>query len=142
MDFNEVKKLIKILEENKLKKIMIKKGDEEILLEKEDSYSPPPPPPMHHHHENIHPEKKALIEKEKGVFVTSPMVGTFYIRPAPDQPPFIKVGDIVDEDTVVCIVEAMKVMNEVKAGVKGKIVEIYLQDSHPVEYGSKLFRIE
>ncbi|MBI3900892.1 MAG: acetyl-CoA carboxylase biotin carboxyl carrier protein, partial [Chlamydiia bacterium] len=62
--------------------------------------------------------------------------------PAPDQPPFVKVGDQVDSDTVVCIVEAMKVMNEVKSGVTGKVVEILAHNGQPVEFGTHLFRIQ
>lgn len=80
-------------------------------------------------------------EKIEGKFITSPMVGTFYTTPSPDDPTFVKVGDRVEENTVVCIVEAMKVMNEVKAGVSGVIAEICLDNSHPVEFGTKLFRI-
>lgn len=76
-----------------------------------------------------------------GTFVTSPMVGTYYTTPSPDDPPFIKVGDKVEKHTVVCIIEAMKVMNEVKAGVSGTISEILVENGHPVEFGTKLFRI-
>jgi len=76
-----------------------------------------------------------------GNFVTSPMVGTFYLTPAPDEPSFIKVGDKVEKDTVVCIIEAMKVMNEVKAGISGTVVEILVENGHPVEFGTKLFRV-
>ena len=78
----------------------------------------------------------------KGKYITSPMVGTFYSSPSPEDPPFVKVGDVVDEESVVCIVEAMKVMNEVKAGVKGTVVEILMEDSNLVEFGSKIFRVE
>lgn len=74
--------------------------------------------------------------------IKSPMVGTFYASSSPDHPPFVKIGDVVTEDTVVCIIEAMKVMNEVKAGKSGKIVEIYIENAHPVEFGTKLFKIE
>ena len=83
----------------------------------------------------------AKAEAVEGKFITSPMVGTFYRTPSPEDPPFVKVGDKVDENTVVCIVEAMKVMNEVKAGVSGVVAEICLDNGHPVEFGSKLFRI-
>ena len=79
--------------------------------------------------------------EEKGNFVTSPMVGTFYSSPAPDAPPFAKVGDKIDKNTVVCIIEAMKVMNEVKANVSGTVAEILVDSAHPVEFGTKLFRI-
>ena len=70
------------------------------------------------------------------------MVGTFYSTPSPDQPPYVKIGDYVSEDTVVCITEAMKVMNEVKAGVSGTVVEVLVDSSDPVQFGTKLFRIE
>lgn len=77
-----------------------------------------------------------------GESVTSPMVGTFYRGPNPDSPPFIKEGDMVTKDTVVCIIEAMKVMNEVKAGVQGKVTKVLIEDGQPVEFGSKIFLIE
>jgi acetyl-CoA carboxylase biotin carboxyl carrier protein len=69
------------------------------------------------------------------------MVGTFYSSPSPDQPVFVKVGDRVSENTVVCIIEAMKVMNEVKAGVSGVVAEVLVSNAEAVEFGSKLFRI-
>lgn len=74
-------------------------------------------------------------------YVTSPMVGTFYTSPSPEDPPFIKVGDKVDKNTVVCIIEAMKVMNEIKANAAGVVAEVLLETGQPVEFGSKLFRI-
>lgn len=80
--------------------------------------------------------------KEVGYDIKSPMVGTFYSSPSPDEPTFVNIGDIVTEDTIVCIIEAMKVMNEVKAGKSGKIVDIYIENAHPVEFGTKLFKIE
>ena len=79
--------------------------------------------------------------KPAGKFVTAPIVGTFYGAPSPDDPPFVKVGDRVDENTVVCIIEAMKVMNEVKAGISGTIAEICVDSGHPVEFATKMFRI-
>jgi acetyl-CoA carboxylase biotin carboxyl carrier protein len=82
-----------------------------------------------------------LKEETASVFVTSPMVGTFYSAPSPDDPPFVKVGDKIEKHTVVCIIEAMKVMNEVKAGVAGTVSEVLLEGGHPVEFGTKLFRV-
>lgn len=76
-----------------------------------------------------------------GSFVTSPMVGTYYSTPSPEDPFFVKVGDRVEKETVVCIIEAMKVMNEVKAGVSGIVAEILVENGHPVEFGTKLLRI-
>ena len=70
------------------------------------------------------------------------MIGTFYRRPSPDLDPFVESGVAVEPDTVVCIIEAMKVMNEIKAEVKGVIAEVLVEDGKPVEYGQALFRIE
>ena len=79
---------------------------------------------------------------EEGPSIDAPIVGTFYSSPSPDQAAFSKVGDVVTEDSVVCIVEAMKVMNEIKAGMSGTITEILVEDGTPVEYGQPLFRIK
>lgn len=81
--------------------------------------------------------------KEEGcLYIDSPMVGTVYHSPAPQEPPFIKVGDLIDENRVVCLVEAMKVMNEVKAGVRGVVIEVLVDNARPVEFGTRLFRIK
>jgi acetyl-CoA carboxylase biotin carboxyl carrier protein len=82
------------------------------------------------------PPEKNLVE------IPSPLVGTFYRSPAPDAPPFVDAGDEVDTDTVLCIVEAMKVMNEIKSEVSGTIVEVLVESGQPVEYGQPLFLIE
>jgi len=76
------------------------------------------------------------------IYVTSPMVGTFYSSAAPDEPAFVKAGSTVDKNSVVCIIEAMKVMNEVNAGVTGVVAEVLIENGQPVEFGTKLFRIE
>lgn len=81
------------------------------------------------------------VEETNAIYVTSPMVGTFYSTPSPDEAPFVKAGDKIDKTTVVCVIEAMKVMNEVKAGVTGIVAEVLVESGHPVEFGSKLFRI-
>lgn len=73
--------------------------------------------------------------------VESPIVGTFYRAPAPDAASFVDVGDTVDEDTVVCIVEAMKVMNEVRAGMRGTVAQVLVENGEPVEYGQPLFLV-
>ena len=80
-------------------------------------------------------------EAKRGVEIPSPMVGTFYRSPSPDAAPFTEVGDRIAKDTVVCIIEAMKVMNEIKAEVEGEILEILVQNGEPVEFGQPLFLI-
>lgn len=83
------------------------------------------------------PEKKENLHT-----VTSPMVGTFYSSPSPEDGPYVGVGDDVKEDSIVCIVEAMKLMNEIEADVNGKIVEVVAQNGELVEYGQPLFVVE
>ncbi len=78
---------------------------------------------------------------KRGVEIPSPMVGTFYRSPGPDAAPFVEVGDRIGVETVVCIIEAMKVMNEIKAEVEGEILEILVQNGEPVEFGQPLFLI-
>lgn len=151
MDLSQIKELMECLEESKLSKLVFKKGDMEIHLEKEASLCLPPQPVRVSLPENISesvfhseiPLKGERVRREEapGTYVTSPMVGTFYSAPAPDEPVFVKVGDKVDPNTVVCIIEAMKVLNEVKAGVSGSVAEILTDNSHPVEFGTRLLRI-
>ena len=87
------------------------------------------------------PVAHAPVANDKLKDIASPMVGTFYGSPSPDAQPFVKVGQDVDENTVVCIIEAMKVMNEIKADARGTIAEIVAENSKPVQFGQALFRI-
>ncbi len=80
-------------------------------------------------------------EQKEGNIVKSPMVGTFYIKPSPSSNPYVEVGTEVKEGDVLCIIEAMKLMNEIESEYTGKIAEIYVKDGEPVEYGKPLFRI-
>ena len=80
-------------------------------------------------------------DDKNAVFIKSPMVGSFYSRPKPDQPSFVKVGDVVAPETVVCIVEAMKMFNEIPAGISGKIVEVYVKDGDAVDVNKPLFKL-
>jgi acetyl-CoA carboxylase biotin carboxyl carrier protein len=81
-------------------------------------------------------------EEKKGHVITSPFVGTFYRSPAPDQPAYVEVGSTVKKGQVLCIVEAMKLMNEIESEVAGKVTEVLAQNGQPVEFGQALFRIE
>lgn len=74
--------------------------------------------------------------------ITSPMVGTFYIKPSPNSEPYVEIGSKVKKGQTVCIIEAMKLMNEIESEFDGEIVEIYVEDGKPVEYGTKLFKIK
>jgi acetyl-CoA carboxylase biotin carboxyl carrier protein len=83
-------------------------------------------------------------EKEEPgiIYIKAPMVGTFYRAPSPESPPYVEVNSKVLENTVVCIIEAMKIMNEIQAEVKGAVVEILVENGQPVEYGQRLFKIK
>jgi acetyl-CoA carboxylase biotin carboxyl carrier protein len=83
----------------------------------------------------------AAPKESRGIEIPSPMVGTFYRSPSPDASPYVEVGDRIGKDTPVCIVEAMKVMNEIKAEVEGEILEILVQNGEPVEFGQPLFLV-
>jgi acetyl-CoA carboxylase biotin carboxyl carrier protein len=155
MEMKQIKELMAAMEKAGIKKLRLKDKEEfEIELERKDDYAHPVPiphpdvhprfpshatPPRHHYIEEKAEEQ--IAPKIEGKFIASPMVGTLYQASSPEDPPFVKVGDKVDENTVVCIIEAMKVMNEVKAGLSGTIVEILVDNAHPVEFGTKLFRI-
>ncbi len=96
--------------------------------------APPPPPAAE--------VPAAATDDSNYIYIKSPIVGTFYRSSSPDKPPFVKVDDSVDEKTVVCIVEAMKLFNEIEAEVKGKIVKVLVEDASPVEYDQALFLVD
>ncbi len=88
------------------------------------------------------PAEQKEEDNSRYVEIKSPIIGTFYRKPAPDKPNFVNVGDEVQEDTVVCIVEAMKLFNEIEAEVSGKIVKVLVEDASPVEFGQALFLVD
>ncbi len=168
MELKYIKELMAAMEEAGLTKISIKeKTGFELHLEREKEPAAEMPHMVHHPysmmrqhefphiHQGAHPHPSHHAgpsvgsemaapkqeEKKEGKFITSPMVGTFYPASSPEHAAFVKIGDQVNENTIVCIIEAMKVMNEVKSGVSGVVAEVYLDNGHPVEFGTKLFRI-
>ena len=125
------------MEKSNLKRLAIKKGGFEIELERAFAAPAPLAAPAI---EAVPAE--AAPAKKVGEEITSPIVGTFYAAPSPEDSPYAKVGDVVEPDSIVCIIEAMKVMNEVKAGIHGKIAEVFMKSGDPVEYGTAIFRVE
>ena len=91
--------------------------------------------------QSTEPTPEPKVEK-KGIEIKAPMVGTFYRAPSPDASPFVEVGAPIEPGQVVCIIEAMKLMNEIKSEVKGKILEILVENGDPVEFGTVLFLVE
>lgn len=150
-DLKKVRELINLMKENDLIEIEIADGDQKIHLKRPQPmtahYVPsalpaapaapaaPAPAVQKPQPETAGPAESGLLE------IKSPIVGTFYAAPNPEAAPYVKPGDKVKPDTVVCIVEAMKVMNEIKAEVSGTIVEVLVKDGQSVEFGQTLFRV-
>ncbi len=144
MDLESVKELIKLMEDHNLDEVEIEEEGRAVRLRRgvrtpEPGYQPAAPPPVVAAASNPPPAAPTVAG---ALVITSPIVGTFYRKPAPEAQPYADVGDVVEPDTVVCIIEAMKVMNEIRAEVRGRIKEICATDGAPVEYGQTLFRLE
>lgn len=88
------------------------------------------------------PKEEKPASPKKVEYIRSPMVGTFYRRPGPDKEPYVKVGDLIEKGQVVCIIEAMKLFNEIQAEISGRVLRILVEDAQPVEYDQPLFEIE
>ena len=148
MDLDIVKKIIAITEESEIAELEVEQDGFRVMVRKTPSVEGMTA--MHAALPAAAPsaaqapsgESEATAGVSSLPVIESPMVATFYRSPAPDADPFVKVGDTVSPDTVVCILEAMKVMNEIKAGIGGVIAEILLENAQPVEYGQALFRVK
>jgi acetyl-CoA carboxylase biotin carboxyl carrier protein len=152
MDQRELKKLVQLMNDNELVELEIEREGERVHLRKAcneqvralplHAVAPPAPAAAAPVETPVPEEPPAPAEIPPGTQeLRSPMVGTFYRRPSPDAPPYVEVGDAVDEDSVVCILEAMKVNNEIKAELEGEIVEILVEDGQPVEFDQPLFLV-
>ena len=140
-DIEYVEKLAKVLADNSLTEISIEDGEQAITLRKDVIGAIPAPVAVSAPAQQA-PAPAPAEPAKKGKPLTSPMVGTFYSAPSPDAEPFVKVGQTVKEGDVVCIVEAMKLMNEIESEFSGKIVEICVSDGQPVEFGQVLMYVE
>ena len=142
MDYEQIKQLINDMGNSKLTSIdieftegikikMEKKGEDKLIVNEPKT-------------EIVYEQKQEKVAESKLIeenIVKSPMVGTFYIKPSPDSKPYVEVGSNVKKGNVLCIIEAMKLMNEIESEFDGKISEIYVKDGEPVEYGKPLFKI-
>ncbi len=156
MDIRKVKKLIELLDESGIAEIEISEGDDSVRISRHapasaqvvhslpaaaSAIAPPPaaapqmaaPPP---------PAAAPSEPEEEGHAVKAPMVGTYYSAPSPGAPAYVQVGDTVNEGDTLCIVEAMKMMNQIEAEVSGTVKSIRAQNGDPVEYGQTLFVID
>jgi acetyl-CoA carboxylase biotin carboxyl carrier protein len=149
MDIRKVKKLIELLEESGIAELEINEGEESVRISRYSSSAPPapvnyavPPAPA-----PAAASAPAATESEEeslpsGHIVKSPMVGTYYSSPSPGSKPFVSIGDTVSAGDTICIVEAMKILNQIEADVSGTIKAILVDNSQPVEYGQPLMIIE
>lgn len=161
IDFNQLREFIEAIAKTDISELVIKEGDFELNLQKNQpeiasaTYTIAPAAPVAPvtleqskpvevptEEPSASVEEKPVAKKPDNlVEITSPMVGTFYRAPAPGEAPFVEVGDNISNGQVVCIIEAMKLMNEIEAEVSGKVVEIAVENGEPVEYGQTLLWI-
>ena len=150
-DLNQLRELLAILNQTDIDELSLKSNDFELTIHKANQSSNIVSSPTEQLTlvDNTAPEQASAAQEspplgtpdKKWVDVISPMVGTFYRSPAPDEPPFVEVGDIARKGQTVCIIEAMKLMNELEAEVSGEIVEILVANGEPIEYGQTLMRV-
>jgi len=148
MDLKELKRIIAIFQKAKIAELEVESEGVRFKLKKEvgERKAPPKEVPV----EVIHvqpleqrPQQPQETKGKEGLHeILSPMIGTFYVAPLPDSQPFVDLGQEVNEEDSVCIIEAMKMMNEIKADVKGKIVKVLVENGEPVEFGQPLFLVE
>ncbi|MDG2990893.1 acetyl-CoA carboxylase biotin carboxyl carrier protein [Candidatus Synechococcus calcipolaris G9] len=147
-DLNQVRELLVMFNQTNVTELNLKSSQFELVLRKDQPSAPPasslsptvtvmPSPSPTPEPEPTPPPQSS----RKTIDIPSPMVGTFYRAPAPDEPAFVDIGDTVRKGQVVCIIEAMKLMNEIEAEVNGQVVEILVENGEPIEYGQPLLRI-
>ena len=152
MDLRKLKKLIDLVEESGISELELTEGEEKVRISRAMApgvapvtqyvAAPAPAPVAAAPATAVAAPAAAPVEALDGKVVKSPMVGTFYRAPSPEAAPFIEIGQTVEVGQVVCIVEAMKLMNEIKSEVRGKVVEICVDNAEPVEFGQVLFRVD
>ena len=154
MDLKEIKNIIKLVEVSDIEELEIHEKDFQIRVTKGRPTSADPvfaqslppsqvqPASAPEAAEQISPSKPAAQEDSNLIKIHAPMVGTFYRASGPDADPYVKEGDIVQPGRVLCIIEAMKLMNEIESEVSGKVVKILVENAQPVEYNQPLFLVE
>ncbi|HME92074.1 MAG TPA: acetyl-CoA carboxylase biotin carboxyl carrier protein [Myxococcaceae bacterium] len=153
LDVEGLRQLIELLENSDVTQLSLRRGDERLTIRRGQAAATivqaVPPVASASRAETATVERVARpghpaapAAEKPGQLVTSPFVGTFYRTPGPDQPPFVELGSSVRKGQVLCIVEAMKLMNEIEAEASGTIAEVFVENGQPVDFGQPLFRIE
>ena len=136
MDLEQIEKLVEIIEKSTLKEITVEEGNLKINLKRENNIE------IQNISKNIEKKVEIVEEPDEESFITSPIVGTFYSAASPETPAFVRVGDTVKKGQPVCIVEAMKLMNEINFDFDCEIEDLLVRNDHKVEYGQPLFRVK
>lgn len=161
MDIGKIRRLVKLVESSQIDELELHEENFQIRVSKTKGgniaspgypvYAPPYPPPVPQPHPEaasgttVHEAKVEPLpgaHSENIVEICSPMVGTFYRAPAPDASPYVQTGDDIQPGKILCIIEAMKLMNEIEAEVSGKLIKILVENAHPVEFNQPLFLVE
>jgi len=144
-DIAKLRELIELMQEHELNEVDLRQAEQRIRLRRGPEGIPTVaamPAPVAHAAPPVAAAAAGEPAVDNSVYITSEAVGTFYSRPKPDKPAFVNVGDKVNNDTIVCLIEAMKLFNEVPAGLSGTIAEVLVKDGDPVDHGMPLFRID
>ena len=145
MNIKEIKEMLNLMNDNNLTELEVEKDGTRIRLKKATSEAQSPIVIERQHIASPSAAAEAAqLSKEKAsrtIEIKAPMVGTFYRAPTPEAPPYVEVGQVVEAGQVVCIIEAMKLMNEIEADVDGTVVEVFVENAKPVEFGQKLFAL-
>lgn len=148
MNIKEIKEMINLMNENGLVELEIEKEGMRIRLKKTGPQGEIPAGPIVVERESalpaqgIRPVEAVEKAQVKTIEIKAPMVGTFYRAPAPEAAPFIETGQVIEPGQVICIIEAMKLMNEIKSEIKGRLLEILVDNAEPVEFGQPMFLVE
>jgi len=165
LDFNQIQEIIRLVSKHKLSEFILKEGEFKLVVRNQGNGTenqvispvvlqapaqpavmaapaPAAPAPAAAPKAEAAPAPAPAAENANYLTIKSPMVGTFYRSSTPDKPPFVKVGDPVSSGQTVCIIEAMKLFNEIESDVKGKIVKVLVEDASPVEYDQPLFLVD
>ncbi len=141
MNIKEIRELIELIERSNIEEFEMERSGVRIRISKSVTGPVVPQAPIVAETPSTDSSKKIQTEETNHIF-TAPIVGTFYLTPKPDAEPFVKPGDHVTESTVLCIIEAMKIFNQIECEVEGDIIRILVENGQPVEYGQPLFEIQ
>jgi acetyl-CoA carboxylase biotin carboxyl carrier protein len=162
MDYKQIQELIKLINKSNIGEVSIEENDFKITIKQKKEQQPQQPvaapvflqpqiapPPVQSIQQSVQTKETSAASAETStpkqdnlITIKSPMIGTFYKRPSPDKPAFVEPGDEITPGQVLCIIEAMKLFNEIESEVSGKVVKILVDDSSPVEYDQPLFLVE